>query len=180
MSKTIFFLLVFSLIVTGCDSSKNPAQTMSEHNVVSTTSQPTNTLPASIPTPTVKPTPDGKIQVDWKTVDSGVTAISPSEFKYPFALDSVPVKNYMAAYKVDAKTAQHNLTIGMATNELISKILDQIDTNYVSHDLTAGKGSKLVIHTTPNVMPSEHDYVIEDPFAKGLILPVQLIPDGKK
>lgn len=190
MLKKFPYLMFCLILLTACDNTKpiaktpvenssNDATTSQAASTVLTTSNPASSAPVQT-LPLQKLTPEGKILVDWKAVDSGTPAIPPSEFKYPFALDSIPVKNYMNVYHVDAKTAQHNLTIGMATNEALSKLLDQIDTSYVSHELTAGKGSKLIVHTTPKVIPSEHDYIIEDPFAKGLILPIQLIPDGQK
>ena len=37
-----------------------------------------------------------------------------------------------------AATAQHNLTISMASNEALSKALDQLSETYVSHELTDG------------------------------------------
>lgn len=173
------FAIIFTL--TACDAPKNsPTKSAETSTQTPTTPAPLSTTAISTPNPTVKTTADGKIQLNWQAIDSGVTAIPPEQFKYPFSLDSQPVKNYMTAYHVDAKTAQHNLTIGMATNEALSKILDQINTNYISHELTAGKGSKLIIHTTANVLPTTHDYVIEDPFAKGLVLPIQIAADGKK
>ncbi len=39
---------------------------------------------------------------------------------------------------------------------------------------------KLVIHTTPDVAASSYDYVLSDDFAKGLVLPIEIKPDGKK
>lgn len=177
MFKKIVSYSMLCIALTACDSAKNSTEKSPEKAATSTT---VATTTISTPASTIKLHADGKIQINWQAVDSGVTAIPPEQFKYPFALDSLPVKNYMTAYHVDAKTAQHNLTMGMATNEALSKILDQIDTDYVSHELTAGKDSKLIIHTTAKVIPTEHNYIIEDPFAKGLLLPIQLVADGKK
>lgn len=180
MLKKTVILLTFPFILTACDNAKSVSKAPADKPASTLSATAITAISTGAQTSPQKLTADGKIQVDWKAVDSGTPVIPPSEFKYPFALDSVPVKNYMNAYHVDAKTAQHNLTIGMGANEPLSKILDQIDSSYVSHELTAGKGSKLMIHTTSKVLPSEHDYIIADPFAKGLILPIQLIPDGKK
>ena len=58
-------------------------------------------------------------------------------------------------------TAQHNLTVSMASNEALSKALDQL-------------------HTTPDVAASSYDYVLSDDFTKGLVLPIEIKPDGKK
>lgn len=120
------------------------------------------------------------INIDWGLIDSGVTRVDAKTFNYAFALDSQPVKAYMDAYQVDAITARYNLTVGMAVNEVLSKILDQIGTAYVSHELTAGKDSKFIIHTTQRVIPSTHHYVFAEPFARGLTIEVQILNDGKK
>jgi hypothetical protein len=58
--------------------------------------------------------------------------------------------------------------------------LDQLSDTYVSHEITDGDDMKLVIHTTPNVAASSYDYVLSDDFAKGLVLPIEIKPDGKK
>lgn len=118
--------------------------------------------------------------INWTLVDSGVTPVDKEKFNYPFALDSVQVKAYKDAYQVDAKTARYNLTAGMAVNEVLDKVLDQIGTAYVSHELTAGKDSKFVIHTTQAIVPSEHIYVFKEPFAHGLSMPIAVVNDGKK
>lgn len=142
---------------------------------VTTTSAP---LPAS--QPTQSPSKKTPIEIDWATVDSGEKAVDKAHFNYPFTLDSEPVKAYADVYHVDANTARYNLTVGMAVNEVLNKILDQIGTAYVSHELTAGRDSQFIIHTTQTVRPSEHDYVFAEPFAKGLTLRVKVINDGVK
>ena len=38
----------------------------------------------------------------------------------------------------------------------------------------------IIIHTTTDVATSSYDYVLSDDFAKGLILPIEIKPDGKK
>lgn len=119
-------------------------------------------------------------QINWALVDSGVKAVDKTRFNYPFALDSEPVKAYAEMYHVDDQTSRYNLTVGMAVNEILSKVLDQIGTDYVSHELTAGKNSAFVIHTTEQIAPSEYTYVFAEPFAKGLTLPVKIVNDGKK
>ncbi len=143
------------------------------------TQPPKEQPPSNVETPTRQPS-QTLITINWKKIDSGIKPANTKTYVYPFALDSHAVKTYADFHKVDNKTAQHNITIGMAVNELLSKILDQIDTAYVSHELTSGKQSKLIIHTTKNVTASEYDYVISDEFAKGLILPVQIVPDKIK
>lgn len=122
----------------------------------------------------------GKLQIDWSMIDSGVKAVDKNSFEYPFALHSQPVKSYMEFFNVDAKTAQYNLTVGMASNEALSRVLDQLSNHYVSHELTDGENFQLVIHTTEDVAASQYDYILADPFAKGLTLPIVIQPDGKK
>ena len=119
-------------------------------------------------------------QINWALVDSGVKPVDKASFKYPFALDSEPVKAYAEMYHVDNETSRYNLTVGMAVNEVLSKVLDQLGTAYVSHELTAGKNSAFVIHTTQQIAPSQYTYVFAEPFAKGLTIPVKIINDGKK
>ena len=119
-------------------------------------------------------------QINWALVDSVVKPVDKASFKYPFALDSEPVKAYAEMYHVDNETSRYNLTVGMAVNEVLSKVLDQLGTAYVSHELTAGKNSAFVIHTTQQIAPSQYTYVFAEPFAKGLTIPVKIINDGKK
>ena len=118
--------------------------------------------------------------LDWTKIDSGVTAVDKNTFDYPFALDSKPVQAYADAYHVDANSARYNLTVGMAVNEVLDKVLDQIGTAYVSHELTAGKTSEFIIHTTPRIEPSRHTYVFAEPFAHGLTIDVIIANDGIK
>lgn len=183
-------LLAACLIVTGCEQ---PAGSNNE------ASQDTNTAPLSSPNSatdkihdlaeesqhsdpdvTVNNGLSQPIEIDWRKIDSGVKPIDPATFNYPFALDSQPVKSYMEFFSVDAPTAQHNLTVGMASNEALSRVLDQLGNRYVSHELTDGSDIKLVIHTTNDAAASRYNYVFADPFARGLSLPIVILPDGKK
>ena len=118
--------------------------------------------------------------IDWSLVASGEKAVDPANYKYPFALDSQNVRDYAEYFDVDNATAQHNLTISMASNEALSKLLDQLSDSYTSHEIIDSKEMKLVIHTTPDVAASRYDYVLSDDFAKGLVLPIVIQPDGKK
>lgn len=118
--------------------------------------------------------------IDWSLVDSGETPANLASYQYPFALDSQNVLDYANYFDVDTATAQHNLTISMASNEALSKVLDQLSEQYVSHELTDDDEMKLIIHTTPDVAASSYDYVLSDKFAKGLVLPIEIKPDGKK
>ena len=68
----------------------------------------------------------------------------------------------------------------MASNEALSKVLDQLSTSYVSHGLTDTKDMTLIIHTTPDIAAGSYDYVLAGDFAKGLVLPIVIQPDGKK
>ena len=118
--------------------------------------------------------------IDWSLVASGEKAVDPANYEYPFALDSQNVRDYAEYFGVDNATAQHNLTISMASNEALSKLLDQLSDSYTSHEIIDSKEMKLVIHTTPDIAASSYDYVLSDDFAKGLVLPIETKPDGKK
>ena len=118
--------------------------------------------------------------MDWSVMDSGEKPADRANYQYPFALDSQNVRDYAEYFKVDNATAQHNLTVSMASNEALSKALDQLSESYVSHELTDDKEMKLIIHTTPDVAASSYDYVLAGDFAKGLVLPIEIKPDGKK
>ena len=118
--------------------------------------------------------------IDWSLVASGEKAADRTNYKYPFALNSQNVRDYAEYFKLDNATAQHNLTISMASNEALSKVLDQLSESYTSHEIIDSKDMKLVIHTTPDVAASRYDYVLSDDFAKGLVLPIEIKPDSKK
>ncbi len=118
--------------------------------------------------------------IDWSKVASQEPAANTADYVYPFAIDSQNVKNYADYFKVDNTTAQHNLTISTASNEALSKVLDQLGSSYTSHEMTDGKDAKLIIHTTADMDASSYDYVLEEEFAKGLVLPIEIVPDGKK
>lgn len=118
--------------------------------------------------------------IDWSAVASPEPPADPVHYQYPFAIDSQNVRDYAEYFKVDKPTAQYNLTVGMAVNEPLSKVLDQLGTSYVSHELIDAKNTALIIHTTPEVQPSKFDYVIQGDFGKGLVLPIEIKPDGVK
>jgi len=119
-------------------------------------------------------------EIDWSEIANGTAPVAADKFQYPFAADSKQVTAYMSFFKVDAQTAQHNLTIGMASNEALTQVLDQLGTRYVSHELTDGKDIQMIVHTTPEIAPSRHDYVFADDFAKGLTLPIVIQPDASR
>ena len=164
-------LLMGGVLLSACQpaSDNKPAQNSTASATVSTTV-------ASVQSPHH----GAPKQINWALVDSGVKPVDKASFKYPFELDSEPVKAYAEMYHVDNETSRYNLTVGMAVNEVLSKVLDQLGTAYVSHELTAGKNSAFVIHTTQQIAPSQYTYVFAEPFAKGLTIPVKIINDGKK
>ena len=149
--------------LTGCD---NSTETPNQASETAATASDSSTPAAD--------------QIDWSLVDSGTKPADPTNYKYPFAIDSQNVRDYADYFKVDAATAQHNLTVSMASNEALSKALDQLSETYVSHELTDGNEMTLIIHTTPDVAASSYDYVLSEDFAKGLVLPIVIQPDGKK
>ena len=118
--------------------------------------------------------------IDWAAIATTETPIEKSGYDYPFAIDSQNVSDYADYFKLDTQTAQHNLTVSMASNEALSKILNQLGASYTSHELTDGEDITLIVHTTPDVAAGRYDYVFEDDFAKGLVLPVLIVPDGVK
>lgn len=177
MAKRLISIMVVATAsmwaLTACDNTPDS---------VDTADQAANTV-ATADTTAESSTAEGKLAantVDWSLVDSGAKPADPTNYKYPFAIDSQNVRDYAEFFKVDAATAQHNLTISMASNEALSKVLDQLSETYVSHELTDGNEMTLVIHTTPDVAASRYDYVLSDDFAKGLVLPIEIKPDGKK
>lgn len=118
--------------------------------------------------------------VDWSKIASGEQPATVADYNYPFAIDSQNVQNYADYFNVDKTTAQHNITISTASNEALSKVLDQLGSSYTSHEVIDGEDAKLIIHTTPDVDASSYNYVFAEPFAKGLVLPIEIVPDGVK
>lgn len=166
MVKRLLSMMIMASVglvaLTGCDNSAND----SNDTAKSSTTQ----------------TPDAADvhTIDWSLVASGEKAVDPATYEYPFALDSQNVRDYAEYFGVDNATAQHNLTVSMASNEALSKVLDQLSETYTSHELTDDKEMELIIHTTPDVAASRYDYVLSDNFAKGLVLPIVIQPDGVK
>ena len=166
MVKRLISMIITASIglvaLTGCDNSAN----VSNGTAISSAAQTADA--ADVHT------------IDWSLVASGEKAVDPANYEYPFALDSQNVRDYAEYFGVDNATAQHNLTVSMASNEALSKVLDQLSETYTSHELTDDKDMKLVIHTTPDIAASRYDYVLSDDFAKGLVLPIVIQPDSKK
>lgn len=169
-------LALISSLFGACQPTEQPAPNSNAPQIAETASLP---ISASTPIPT-KPVTRTPRAIDWATIDSGVAAVDQAQFNYPFALDSKPVQAYADMYHVDALSARYNLTVGMAVNEVLDKVLDQIGTAYVSHELTAGKTSEFIIHTTPRIAPSRYTYVFAEPFARGLSIEVVIVDDGVK
>ena len=164
MPKRLITMLIITTAsmwaLSGCDNSTDSA-TETDTAVSITDSAAANTI-------------------DWSVMDSGEKPADLANYQYPFALDSQNVRDYAEYFKVDNATAQHNLTVSMAGNEALSKALDQLSESYVSHELTDDKDMKLIIHTTPDIAASSYAYVLAGEFAKGLVLPIEIKPDGKK
>ena len=165
MPKRLITMLIITTAsmwaLSGCDNSTDTTAKKTDTSVSTTGSAVANTI-------------------DWSVMDSGEKPADLANYQYPFALDSQNVRDYAEYFKVDNATAQHNLTVSMASNEALSKALDQLSESYVSHELTDDKEMKLIIHTTPDVAAGSYDYVLAGDFAKGLILPIEIKPDGEK
>nr|WP_317200183.1 hypothetical protein [uncultured Psychrobacter sp.] len=178
MSKRLIsmaMILASSLaVLAGCDNSASTTDAQSAQ-VASTTKQNTSDDQAVATGNTA-----AAGAMDWSLMASDVTPIDRADFDYPFESDSQNVKDYADYFDVDTATAQYNLTVGMASNEALSKALDQLSNNYTSHELTDGEDIKLIIHTTPDIQADRYDYVFEGDYAKGLTLPIVIVPDGKK
>ena len=173
MVKRLLSMMIMAsagmLALTGCDNSADNSNSTDSVDSSDKTSVTAATSEAA------------KVNtIDWTLVASGEKAVDPANYKYPFALDSQNVRDYAEYFDVDNATAQHNLTISMASNEALSKLLDQLSDSYTSHEIIDSKDMKLVIHTTPDVAASRYDYVLSDDFAKGLVLPIEIKPDSKK
>ena len=170
MVKRLLSMMIMAsagiLALTGCDNSADNSNSVDSSDKTSVTAATSEAAKVNT--------------IDWSLVASGEKAVDPANYKYPFALDSQNVRDYAEYFDVDNATAQHNLTISMASNEALSKLLDQLSDSYTSHEIIDSKDMKLVIHTTPDVAASSYDYVLSDDFAKGLVLPIEIKPDGKK
>lgn len=176
MAKRLINMLIISAVgvwmLTGCNNADNAKSTATPENAQGKT-QPAANSPDSVTT-------NAPMVINWSRIDSGEKAANQTNYPYPFALDSQNVRDYADYFKVDNATAQHNLTISMASNEALSKVLDQLGTSYVSHELTDTKDMTLIIHTTPDIAAGSYDYVFTGDFAKGLVLPIVIQPDGVK
>lgn len=174
MSKHLVKLMLMSTVamwmLTGCDNS------IEATDKAATVTEQTDSKSADVSTAA----PAEETAIDWTSIATEEKPAALANYDYPFALDSQNVRNYADYFKVDNTTAQHNLTVGMASNEALSKVLDQLSTSYTSHELTDDENIKLIIHTTADVDASRYDYVFAEDFAKGLVLPIEIRPDGVK
>lgn len=173
------------ILLTGCNEQAD-SNTHAQSEVVETSEQSTvSDVETSVSTDTEKvdtgemvSTRDQPLSIDWSRIDSGQKPIAPEEFKYPFELDGESVKSQAKFSDITPEQAQHTLTVGMASNEPLEKLLDQLGDSYLSHKFSESE-AKLIVYTTPNVKPSQHDYVIAHEFARGLTLPIEIIPQPK-
>ncbi|WP_201556753.1 hypothetical protein [Psychrobacter sp. 72-O-c] len=182
MAKRLISIMTISaasmLALIGCDDGVDNDTTS---NKTAALNGQTTTTPESSETSTVNSANTrAPSVVDWSAIATSEKPANRTDYDYPFALDSQNVRDYADYFKVDNATAQHNLTVSMASNEALPKVLDQLNNSYTSHELTDGEKIELIIHTTSDIKASSYDYVFEEDFAKGLVLPIVIKPDGKK
>ncbi len=174
----VAWILSSAVPLMACQQS-NPAPKQADNQTAPTQSTPppqNQNQSQANPTASVVATP---INIDWTQVDSKVVPINPDDYAYPFALDSMPVKNYATAYNITPKQAQHSMMLAMASPEALNKVLDQIQGHYLGHSLTDGADMSLVIYTSDAVVPSRFDYVFADKFGEGLVLPIVITPKSQ-
>ena len=174
-----------TILLAGCneqtDSNTNTQPEVvetSEQSSVSDVETSVSTDTENVDTGEMVSTRDQPLSIDWSRIDSGQKPIAPEEFNYPFELDGESVKSQAKFSDITPEQAQHTLTVGMASNEPLEKLLDQLGDSYLSHKFSESE-AKLIVYTTPNVKPSQHDYVIAHEFARGLTLPIEIIPQPK-
>ena len=174
-----------TILLAGCNE-QTDSNTNTQPEVVETSEQSTvsdvetsvSTDTENVDTGEMVSTRDQPLSIDWSRIDSGQKPIATEEFNYPFELDGESVKSQAKFSDITPEQAQHTLTVGMASNEPLEKLLDQLGDSYLSHKFSESE-AKLIVYTTPNVKPSQHDYVIAHEFARGLTLPIEIIPQPK-
>lgn len=174
----VAWILSSAVPLMACQQS-NPAPKQADNQTAPTQNTPpfqNQNQSQTNPTASVVAT---SINIDWTQVDSKVVPINPDDYAYPFALDSMPVKNYATAYNITPKQAQHSMMLAMASPEALNKVLDQIQGHYLGHSLTDGADMSLVIYTDDAVVPSRFDYVFADKFGEGLVLPIVITPKSQ-
>lgn len=158
---------ILSMMLSACtpphdsnSGSTTQATTQTEEKTDTKTHQPdhqnTNTIQA----------------LDWSKINSNTPTIDRKQFTYTLTQDSEAVKAYARYFNITPEEAQHSLTIGTASNEVLSPLLDQLGKNYLSHQLTDGNDVKLIVHTRPNIQAGEYEYTFANDFAKGLTIKV--------
>ena len=174
MAKHLVTMMIMTIgsttMLLGCDNSAKTSQTVTDTSAIANEQATSATTDINT----------SATAIDWSKIATAEKPADVANYKFPFALDSQNVQNYADYFKVDNATAQYNLTVGMASNEALSKVLDQLGTSYTSHEVTDGENAKLVVHTTADIDASNYDYVFEEDFAKGLVLPIEIRPDGVK
>lgn len=115
-------------------------------------------------------------QIDWSTLDTDTNQADLSSYSYPFAIDSQPVTAYADYFDLSPATAQHNLTVSMASNEALSKVLDLLSTTYLTHRLTDDEHMTMLVYTTPDIAATSYEYTFAKDFAKGLPLLIVVNP----
>lgn len=178
-SYIILALLTMSLF--GCDHHQSTDIPPASEQSIPDTHKTTNTTPNPSLSTTQPPTKNSSetanaqtIVIDWQKIDGNVTAVKPEHFNYSLTIDSPAVLAYAEYFHITPKQAQHSLTVSTASNEVLSPLLDQIGNHYLSHKLTDGKVVELIVYTTKDIQESEHDYILTENFAKGLILPIRI------
>lgn len=189
MKLSILTLTLSACLLIGCSKPAEPTQStdsadtadnIESHNPHSIEAL-TDTLKADgvdIDSPEIQPiiTADGKIQINWRLIDTNTQKADINSYQYPIDIGSQAVKNYAKAYNISDKQAQHSIVVSMASPEALGKILDQLEDGYKGHELTDGADMKLIIHTKDNVVADKHEYVFADKFGEGLVLPIEIRP----
>lgn len=194
-TTTLFASILVACALVGCDrfatehnlslnQPSTPKQSSSNdpHDLTALMNE-LNTNQPPDDSPDIKPiiTPDGKVQIDWSLIHTKTARADVATYDYPIALDSSAVKNYAQAHNISDKQAQHSIVIGMASPEVLGKVLDQLkDGKYLGHELTDGADMTLIIHATPDVVADKAEYVFADNFGQGLVLPVVIEPTPPK
>lgn len=181
----IITVLVCLTLLSACDKSatEHNLSRNNPHDLTALADELSQHTNNTTDTPDIQPiiTPDGKIKIDLSHIKTAQPKADLASYDYPIALDTQAVKNYAKAHHITDKQAQHSLVIGMASPEVLGKVLDQLkDGKYLGHRLTDGADMTLIISTTPDVVADSFDYVFADNFGKGLVLPVVIKPAPPK
>lgn len=173
--KKFLLMSVMSISLMACENTANTA-TLPMDNTQADNTQANTTQDTTTQNTAQDTAQHNTIKIDWSQLDTKVSPVNADEFGYAFGVDSQPVLNYAKAYNITAKQAQHAMTLSMASPEALNKVLDQLQGHYLGHSLTDGAKMSLVIYTTDDVQADSYEYVFADNFAKGLVLPIQILP----